>query len=110
MRTRVSLLLSLALFLSFALAAADDGPVTLQGNVVCAKCGLKEDRKTCQNVLQVKNDKGETTNYYIAKNEVADKFGEVCTATRSVKITGVVKETEGRKWIEPKTIEDTKKS
>jgi len=108
--SKLALVLGVAMAFTAAAVAADDTAVTLEGQIVCAKCNLKEkDRTTCQNVLQVKGEKGETQDYYIAKNDVADKYGEVCTAVRAVKVTGVVTEKDGRKWIEARKIEDTKK-
>ena len=51
---------------------------TLKGELVCAKCYLKKaDAKECQDVLLVKNAKGETTEYYVTKNKVSLESGEV---------------------------------
>lgn len=51
---------------SFGLLRADDkgSKVTLKGEGLCAKCGLKEkDAKTCQNVVIVKKGEKETKYY-----------------------------------------------
>ncbi len=96
--------LSLALAVVFALVAgayaADETTVT--GKVVCAKCNLKKaDATKCQNVL-VSSD---GTEYYVAKNAVSEKFGHVCTGEKAAKVTGKVTEKDGKKWIEPTTME-----
>ena len=105
---------SFALVFAFALAAAayaEDKPVTLHGQLLCAKCTLHEkDMTTCQNVVQVKNDKGDAQNYYVVKNDVAEKFGHVCSGTKDVMVTGKVSDKEGKKWIEASKIEEMKKS
>ena len=101
--------LAVPLLLAFALAAVAPAAeqVVLSGQIVCAKCTLKKaDAKVCQNVLVVTGEKaGE---YYIARNAVADAYGEVCTAKKPAKVTGRISEKDGRKWIEPSKIEDLK--
>jgi hypothetical protein len=97
--------------LVFALAApalaADE---TLSGVVTCAKCTLKKaDAKACQDVLVVKDAKGTTSEYYIAKNAVADKFGHVCSGERPATVTGTVAEKDGKKWITATKMEKTEK-
>ena len=80
-----------------AFAAADE---TLKGDMVCAKCFLKKpDAKECQDVLLVKNDTGEPTEYYVTKNDVSKESGEACTNKVPATITGTVSEKDGRKWI-----------
>jgi uncharacterized protein DUF6370 len=77
--------------------AADE---TLKGELVCAKCYLnKEDAKECQDVLLVKGTKGETIEYYVTKNEVAQESGETCTGKIPATIIGTVSEKDGRKWV-----------
>ena len=108
-----SLIASMTFIAALALAAPAIGvekaaPVTLEGDLVCAKCTLKEkDATECQDVLLVKTAaKGaEALKYYLAKNEVSDAYGMVCTDSRAVRITGTVAEKDGRKWIEARTIE-----
>src|SRR3954471_20264894 len=59
------------------------GEVTLKGDLLCAKCNLKES-DTCQNVLRVKD-----TKYYLTKNDVAEKNHEaVCTGSKAATVTG----------------------
>ncbi len=97
--------------ISFALVgsavAGEAKTVTLEGKVVCAKCTLKEEGRTeCQDVLVVKkDDKDDMMNYYIVKNDVADKFGHVCEMTKFVKMTGTVAEKDGAMWITASKIE-----
>jgi Family of unknown function (DUF6370) len=93
----VAVLLALA---CCAVAGAADVSVTLEGNIVCAKCTLKvEGVDQCQSVLLVKNTAGKDTQYWLARNAVAEAFGDVCTDIKPVTVTGSIKEKDGRKWI-----------
>ncbi len=86
--------------------AADD--VTLTGKVVCAKCTLKKaDAKECQNVLMV-TAADKTSEYYVAKNDVSEKFGHVCTGEKMAVVTGQVQEKDGKTWITPSKMEEKK--
>lgn len=101
-----ALALVLALAFTPATPAAD---VTLEGKVVCARCTLKKtDAKECQNVLVVPDKDGKDVEYYVARNDVSESFGEVCTSTIKVTVTGAVSEKAGRKWITASRIEPTK--
>jgi hypothetical protein len=93
--------------LSLALAApgarVDD---TFKGTLVCAKCELKKtDAHECQDVLLVTDDKGTTAEYYITKNEVAEKAGEACTLRIPATVTGTVSTKDGKTWLTPAKIE-----
>jgi hypothetical protein len=80
--------------------------VTLDGNLVCAHCTLHEkDWSDCQTVLQVKGKDDATTNYYLAKNSVSEKFGHACGGAKAVRITGTVMEKDGKSWVEASNIE-----
>src|SRR2546427_536035 len=85
--------------------AADKGKeVTITGEGKCAKCMLKETAK-CQTVIQTQED-GKTVNYYLAKNDVSDKFHEdVCHDAKQVTATGTVKEVDGKKEFVASKIE-----
>ena len=90
--------LAAALLLSPAGFAADK-EVTLKGEGKCAKCSLKE-TTTCQNVVVVKEGDKSVT-YYIDHDAVAKAFhSEVCTETKAISVTGVVKEVGGKKTID----------
>src|SRR5262245_61810759 len=101
---RFALLTVLAVGLSAsAVRAAEE---TLSGTLVCAKCALKKaDAAECQDVLLVKNAKGETVEYYVEKNKIAEDAGDACTVEVKATITGTVSEKEGKKWIAPSKIE-----
>ncbi len=108
-RTLILVVAALAVAGAAAIATAAEASVTLDGTVVCAKCSLKKaDAKECQNVLVVEGQDGATQEYYIAKNETAEKYGHVCTSKKKAKVTGTVSEKDGRKWIAPSAIEDVK--
>jgi hypothetical protein len=73
---------------------------TFSGNVLCAKCTLKKaDASACQDVLIVKNASGAATELYIVKNDVATKFGHVCSGETPATVVGTVAEKDGKKWI-----------
>ena len=86
---------------------ATSAEVTLQGDLTCAKCGLRES-STCQSVLVVKHgaeSQGKDEKYYLARNAVADAQHEkVCGRTTPVTITGVVTEQGGRKVLTASTV------
>ncbi len=100
-----------ALVLGLALVAhAGEGAatVTLDGKIVCAKCTLKKaDAKECQNVLLVKGETGDVE-YYLVKNEISTKFGDVCQKKVAVQVTGTVAEKDGKKWLSATKIEPVK--
>ena len=83
---------------------------TLKGEMVCAKCFLnKADAKECQDVLLVKDAKGETVEYYVTKNKVAQESGEACTDKVPATVVGSVTKKDDRFWITPTKIEKTAK-
>jgi hypothetical protein len=116
MTTRRFLVGGLGLALLVVLAAGsamagDKGKeVTVSGNLQCAKCTLKAaDATKCQDVLVVEGTGGApATEYYLVKNAVAEKFGHVCTGTKSVALTGTVTEKDGKKWLTAKRIDEKK--
>ncbi|HUM00705.1 MAG TPA: DUF6370 family protein [Thermoanaerobaculia bacterium] len=101
MRSRLFVALALVAALGIATAAfATD--VTLSGKIACAKCTMKKaDAKACQDVLVVAGEKGATTEYYIVKNAVFEKFGHTCSGEKAATVTGIVSEKDGKKWITP---------
>ena len=89
-----------AMVVAGPVVAARRSDETLKGELVCAKCYLKKaDAKECQDVLLVKNAKGETTEYYVTKNKVSQESGEACTDAIPATIVGAVSEKDHRKWI-----------
>ncbi len=108
MKTIAKLGLALALVVSLVAAATAADEVTLTGKVLCAKCTLKKaDAKECQNVLVVK-DGDKAAEYYVEKNDVATKFGHVCTGQKDAVVTGTVSEKDGKKWISATKMEEKK--
>ena len=103
-KVAMSVALTLAIAAPAMATAADE---VLKGTLVCAQCELKKpDAHECQDVLLVKNDKGETAEYYITKNDVAEKSGEACTFKIPATVTGVVvKGKDGKTWLTPSKIE-----
>ena len=87
-----------------ALAGEKAAPVTVEGKLLCAKCTLEEaGQEKCQSVIVAGDAK-----YYLIKNAVAEKDGHVCKGEKAVKVTGVVSEKDGRKWIEATEIAEVK--
>jgi hypothetical protein len=77
-----------------------------KGTLVCAQCGLKKpDAHECQDVLLVDDGKGSTAEYYITKNDVAEKAGEACTLKIPATVTGTVSQKDGKTWLTPSKIE-----
>jgi hypothetical protein len=108
MRTIGTLALAAFLLMGFVHVAKAADETTVSGSLMCAKCTLKKaDATKCQDVLVVKDDKGATTEYYIAKNEAADKAGHQCSKEAKATVTGVVSEKDGKKWITASKIEKT---
>lgn len=109
MRTLVVFGLLAAFAIGFApvVPAADE--TTVAGKMLCAKCSLKKaDATECQNVLVVTDESGKTSEYYIAKNDVSEKFGHVCKGQKAAVVTGQVEEKDGKQWITPSKMEEKK--
>ncbi len=102
-RTGVALAIVLGLMATTTLSAAE---TTLKGTISCAKCALKKADK-CQDVLTVTDDKGAATEYWIVKNEAAEKFGHQCKTTAAATVTGEVSEKDGKMWLAASKIEKT---
>jgi Family of unknown function (DUF6370) len=101
--TRITLALALLAFVALPALAADE---VFKGSLLCAKCSLqKADAHECQDVLIVTDAKGEKTEYYITKNEVAEKAGEACTQEIKATVTGSVSQKDGKTWLTPSKIE-----
>ena len=80
-----------------AFAESKGKEITVKGEAQCAKCNLKEATE-CQTVLTVEKN-GKKTNYYLAKNDVSEKFhGEVCKGAQPATVTATCKK-EGDKLV-----------
>jgi aspartate 1-decarboxylase len=98
--------LALALVAGLLAPTVAASETTLDGSIMCAKCKLKKaDAKECQDVLVVKGDAGATSEYYIAKNAVSEKFGHVCSGETAAAVTGEVAQKDGKQWITPSKME-----
>ena len=108
MKTMIRVAMALALVLSVvSMARAEE--TTLSGTMVCAKCTLKKaDATKCQDVLVVTDDKGATTEYYIAKNAASEQAGHQCSKEAKATVTGTVSEKDGKQWIEASKIDKEK--
>jgi hypothetical protein len=110
MRTvRVFAVALVAVLLAGSLALAhDEKTVTVTGKLMCTHCTLHEkDAKGCQDVLVVE-EKEQKVHYYLAKNEVAEKFGHACAGEKKATVTGTVAKKDGKTWITAAKIEETK--
>ena len=63
------------------------------------------DAKDCQDVLIVAAANGDKTEYYIRKNDVAEKAGESCTTQVKARVTGTVSQEDGKTWLTPSKID-----
>lgn len=107
MKTVLKLALGAALVFGLVAGAAAEEK-TYTGKVMCAKCALKKaDATKCQDVLVVK-DGDKVAEYYVEKNAVAEKFGHVCGGEKGAVVTGAVAEKDGKKWITPSKMEESK--
>ncbi|SRR5229473_6106480 len=105
----VALAVTFALFWVVGLRADDKREVTLKGEVLCAKCELKEAKK-CQTVIVVKKDGQEITYYFKDKGNKESYHEKVCGGGREeATVTGTVSEKDGKKWITPSKVEYAKK-
>jgi hypothetical protein len=109
MRKLFSLLAVSVLFSGVGLALAAEEK-TITGDAVCAKCALKE-TKTCQNTVTTEEG-GKKVTYYLEQNAVSKKAHGglgICTASKDapikVKVTGTVKEEDGKKVLTPTKVE-----
>lgn len=110
MRKFVMVPLAMLVVTALALpAGAGQKSVTLEGEMICAKCTLKEEgRDKCQNVLAVDND-GETSHFYMVGNETNKEFGDTCMVGKQVRVTGSVSHKDGKVWLTATEIVDLKK-
>jgi hypothetical protein len=98
---------SLVLLFAIAMAAptvvAKSKVVTLEGKILCAKCGLDQ-AESCQNVLIVEK-KGKELQYFLTRNETYESYGEVCKGRPTVRVTGKVSKDDGQMWLTATEIE-----
>ena len=59
-------------------------------------------------MLVVKGEQDKTTEYYVAKNDVSEKFGHVCTGTKNAVVTGSVTQKDGKTWITATKMDEKK--
>ena len=86
-----------ALRVSAAQAKGPDKEVTLQGEMVCGHCTLKE-TKSCQNVLKVTEGEKETK-YFLKENDVSKaNHGPVCGSGAQATVIGTV-QVQGKKNV-----------
>ena len=109
MKLAGTLLAVLALVCLFtARTQAADKEVTLKGEIMCAKCELKEAKK-CQTLIRVKEDGKEVTYYFLDRGNKEEHHEAVCGGGKKAgTVTGTVTEKDGKKWVTPKKVEYAK--
>lgn len=80
-----------------AVAADDPKAVTLEGNICCGKCELKESAK-CAVTIVAKDKDGKKVTYWFDADASKKYHGDVCTEVKAGKVTGTVKK-DGDKLI-----------
>jgi hypothetical protein len=106
MRSIVSwaLVVAAAGFLAAGLRAADDKEVTLKGQILCAKCELKEASK-CTTAIAVQEGGKEVIYYFLDRGTGEEYHEAVCGGGRKEgTVTGVVSTKDGKKYITPKKL------
>ena len=106
MRLAGTLLTVLALVCLFtARTQAADKEVTLKGEIMCAKCELKEAKK-CTTAIVVKEDGKDVTYYFNDKGAKESYHEAVCGGGRKEgTVVGMVSEKEGKKYVKPEKVE-----
>jgi hypothetical protein len=110
MRTAFSTFLAVSILCLFVTGLqAGDKVVTLKGDVVCAKCELKETSK-CVTAIQVKEN-GQNVTYYFKDKGAKEEYHEaVCGGGKQqATVTGTLSEKNGKKWITPTNVQYAKK-
>ncbi|HVU33216.1 MAG TPA: DUF6370 family protein [Opitutaceae bacterium] len=105
-KTLFGCLFTAALMLAASAFGANATPkeITVSGLGRCGKCALHES-KSCQNTVTVKEN-GKDVIYWLTKNDVSEDFHDnICRESQPIKVTGVVKEVDGKKEITPSKIE-----
>lgn len=97
MSIRLAVAFCLMFAVAFAVSAAQDKDVTLNGKITCAKCDLKTD-KECATVIVVKAS-GKDVVYYLDENNGKTNHSEICKASKEGTVTGKVSEKGGKKYI-----------
>jgi hypothetical protein len=87
-------------------AGTDDQPVTIKGEIKCAKCLLKDaEAKECRNVLETEVDHKKVT-YVLTDSDATKEFqGKTCHDGKKVKVTGTVTAVDGKKQLKATKIE-----
>jgi hypothetical protein len=77
-------------------------PVTLKGDLGCAKCVFKvEGCKVCTNAIKVKEGDKEVIYIIDDGGRKAKYHGKICTSKKAGSVKGVVTTKDGKKFIKP---------
>jgi RecG-like helicase len=106
MRICFGLLLTVGLVLTLWSVAYADDPVTIKGQVICAKCGLGKEKACMTVVLEKKGDK--EILYYFDKDSDKKYHKEICQEAKDGSVTGEVTEKDGKKTIKVSKVEYAK--
>jgi|SRR6516162_2406865 len=105
MKAACSIFLTLAVFVFVSGARAEEKKVTLKGEIMCAKCELKEAKK-CTTAIVVKEDGKDVTYYFNDKGAKESYHEAVCGGGRKEgTVVGMVSEKEGKKYVKPEKVE-----
>jgi hypothetical protein len=100
-----ALVVAVAGFVAAGLSADDKKEVTLKGQILCAKCELKEKSK-CTTAIAVQESGKEVIYYFLDKGTAEEYHEAVCGGGRKEgTVTGTVSEKDGKKYVTPKKVE-----
>jgi hypothetical protein len=109
MRAIQLVVLAIVGLIFFSVARADEKKVTLKGEIVCAKCELKEAKK-CTTAVVVKEGDSHVTYYFDDKGSKEQYHEAVCGGGRKEgTVIGYVSEKDGKKYIKPEKVEYAQK-
>lgn len=97
-------LIAICFVLALVAVSALAEKVEIEGTLLCAKCSLGQDFKTCTTALVVKKGDVETI-YYLVDNDVLEAAGKPCMDQSEATVSGTIAEKDGKFWVTASSIE-----
>lgn len=86
------------------ITAADDKEVTLKGNITCAKCELKVEKK-CATVIVVKGKDDKDVTYYFDTDSDKKYHKGICSEGKKGTVVGTVEEKDKKMIVTVKKLD-----